>query len=327
MGLRVLLSAPYMIPVFDRFRPYFEAAGIEVMIHPVEERLSELDLLSVAGRIDGAISGDDRWTEAALSMAAPRLKVISKWGTGVDSIDAQAAARLGIRVCNTPDAFTDAVADSVMAYVLAFARRTPWMDRAMKVGQWLKSPGKALHEQSLGVIGVGRIGRAVLRRAAAFGMRLLGNDIVPISPAFVDEVGVVMLPLPSLLADSDYVSLNCDLNPNSLRLMNADRLGQMKAGAYLINTARGPIVDEPALVDALRRGNLAGAGLDVFENEPLPPESPLRAFDQVLLAPHNANSSPEAWERVHWNTIRNLFQGLGLEPPTLSVQSGAGAGS
>jgi D-3-phosphoglycerate dehydrogenase len=179
MSLRVLLSAPYMIPVYDRFRPLFEEAGIEVVVRPVEERLSEAELLAIAGAIDGAISGDDRWTAKALAAAAPRLKVIAKWGTGIDSIDLAAAQRLGIRVCNTPDAFTDAVADSVLAYILAFARRTLWMDRKMKAGAWAKDPGWALHECSLGVVGVGRIGKAVLRRAAAFGMRLMGTTSFP----------------------------------------------------------------------------------------------------------------------------------------------------
>jgi D-3-phosphoglycerate dehydrogenase len=317
MSLRVLLSAPYMIPVYDRFRHLFDEAGIEIVLRPVEERLSEAELLAVAGAIDGAISGDDRWTAKALAAAAPRLKVIAKWGTGIDSIDQAAAQRLGIRVCNTPDAFTDAVADSVLAYILAFARRTPWMDRKMKAGAWAKDPGLALHECKLGVVGVGRIGKAVLHRAAAFGMRLMGNDIVPVDPGFVDEVGVTMLPLGELLAASDFVSLNCDLNPTSERLIDGPRLAQMKPGAVLINTARGPIVDEAALADALHSGRVGGAALDVFVSEPLPMDSRLRTLDNILLAPHNANSSPEAWERVHWNTIRSLFLGLGLEPPSV----------
>jgi D-3-phosphoglycerate dehydrogenase len=134
---------------------------------------------------------------------------------------------------------------------------------------------------------------------------------------------VTILPLGDLLAASDFVSLNCDLNPTSERLIDRPRLAQMKPGAVLINTARGSILDEDALVDALRSGRLGGAALDVFESEPLPPDSPLRALDNVLLAPHNGNSSPEAWERVHWNTIRNLFLGLGLDPPSVSY-SGTG---
>ncbi len=315
MSTRVLLSAPYVIPIFDRFRPLFDAAGIEVIVVPVEERLSEAELLRHAGNIDGALCGDDAWTSTALEAAAPRLKVIAKWGTGIDSIDREAAARLGIRVTNTPQAFTDAVADSVLAYVLAFARRTPWIDRAMKEGRWEKIPGRALHECTLGVVGVGAIGKEVLRRGRAFKMTLLGNDIVEIAPEVVREVGVAMVSLKDLLGGADFVSINCDLNSSSRHLINRQTLGWTKPGAVLINTARGPIVEEGALIEALQSGALGGAALDVFEQEPLPADSPLRRMESVLLAPHNANSSPRAWERVHRNTLRNLFSGLGLPIP------------
>jgi D-3-phosphoglycerate dehydrogenase len=246
---------------------------------------------------------------------APRLKVISKWGTGVDSIDLSAADALGIKVFNTPDAFTDAVADSVMGYVLSFARALPWMDAAMKRGDWEKRTGFSLRERTLGVIGVGRIGKAVLTRARAFGMQLLGNDIVEVDRGFVSSIGVSMGSLQGVLTGSDYVSINCDLNPSSRGLIDADRLNLMKEGSVLINTARGPIVVESALIEALDSGRLAGAALDVFEEEPLPPESPLRRMENVLLAPHNSNSSPSAWERVHLNSLANLFRGLGLDVP------------
>lgn len=319
MAVRVLLSAPYMLPVVDRFRTMLERAGIELVVAPVEERLSEEDLLALAGSFDAAVCGDDRFTARVLEASAPRLKVISKWGSGIDSIDREAAERLGVRVCNTPAAFTDAVADSVLAYVLAFARRLPWTDRAMKVGTWEKIPGVALHERTLGVVGVGNIGKAVLRRAKPFGMRLLGNDIVPIDDEFIIEVGVRMTDLVDLAAESDFLSLNCDLNPTSRHLADADLFHRMRPQAVLINTARGPVVDEAALIEALQSGRIAGAALDVFEEEPLPPDSPLRAMDNVMLAPHNANSSPAAWEHVHRNTLRNLFLGLGLDlPPQLS---------
>jgi D-3-phosphoglycerate dehydrogenase len=308
----ILFSAPYMIPFLDRFRPIFERHGLELIVPPVRERLEEVDLLQYAGQFDGAVCGDDRYTARVLEACRPRLKVISKWGTGIDSIDSQAAARLGIRVCRTPNAFTLPVADSVLGYLLAFARRLPWLDRAVKAGAWEKIPGRALHECTLGIVGVGTIGKAVARRARAFGMKILGNDIVPIDHVFLTEVGVEMTGLEDLLARADFVSLNCDLNPTSFHLMNARTLGCMRPTAVLINTARGPIVDEPALVAALESGTIAGAALDVFEVEPLPPDSPLCRMENVLLAPHNANSSPAAWERVHWNTLRNLLDGLGF---------------
>ncbi len=186
------------------------------------------------------------------------------------------------------------------------------MDAAMKRGEWEKIPGKALSECTLGVIGIGNIGKAVTRRAKAFGMKVLGTDIVDIDHVFVSESGIHMTDLNSLLSDSDFVSVNCDLNSTSHHLINSATLAKMKSSAVLINTARGPIVDENALIAALRSGQVGGAALDVFEHEPLPKDSALLEMDNVMLAPHNSNSSPTAWERIHWNTIKNLVEGLGL---------------
>jgi len=244
----ILFSAPYMIQSLERFKPVFEKHRIDLIVPEVRERLEEADLLAYAGRFDGAVCGDDRYTERVLKACAPRLKVISKWGTGIDSIDSEAAAHLGIKVARTPNAFTTAVADTIFGYLLAFARRQPWMDRAMKDGNWEKLPGKALSECMLGVIGVGNIGKAVARRARAFGMKVIGNDIIDIDHVFITESGIEMTSLEYLLSSSDFVSINCDLNPTSHHLINASTLAKMKPDAILINTARGPIVDEKALV-------------------------------------------------------------------------------
>ena len=309
----VLMTAPYMIPFLDRFKPVFAKYGLELIVPDVQERMEEDDLLKVAGQFDGAICGDDRYTARVLEACFPRLKVISKWGTGVDSIDAAACSRLNIILARTPNAFTTPVADTVLGYMLAFARRTPWMDLAMKRGEWEKIPGKSLSECTLGIIGIGNIGKAVTRRARAFGMRVLGTDIVDIDHVFVSESGIEMTNLEYLLSNSDFVTVNCDLNPTSHHLINASTLVRMKSTAVLINTARGPIVDENALVAALSSGQIGGAALDVFEYEPLPKDSPLLKMDNVMLAPHNSNSSPTAWERIHWNTIKNLVEGLGLK--------------
>jgi len=308
----ILFTAPYMIPFLDRFRPVLEDYDIELIVPKVQERVEEDVLLEYAGQFDGAICGDDRYSARVIEACQPRLKVISKWGTGIDSIDAEACSRYGIKIGRTPNAFTIPVADTVLGYMLAFVRRLPWMDKAMKSGVWDKIPGKALSECTLGVVGVGTIGKVVTRRARAFGMQVLGNDIVEIDHVFITETGIEMTSLENLLSRADFVSLNCDLNPTSHHLMNADTFALMKPNAILINTARGPIVEEPALIDALQKGQIAGAALDVYEHEPLPSDSPLMKMDNVMLAPHNANSSPAAWERVHWNTIKNLLDGLGI---------------
>lgn len=315
----VLLSAPYMIPFKDRFIPVLEKYGLEVIVPDVHERLSEDELLTYAGEIDGVICGDDRFTPKVIDAYLPRLKVISKWGTGIDSIDKKYANSVGVIVGNTPNAFTLPVSDSVIGYILAFARRLPWMDDAMKSGQWEKIPGRSLSECTLGVIGVGNVGKAVIRRARAFGLKLLGNDIREIEPDFILEQGLEMVSLDQLLSQSDFISVNCDLNQTSYHLINEKTLANVKKGAILINTARGPIVDENALIASLQKGDLDGAALDVFEVEPLPQNSPLLSMNNVMLAPHNSNSSPQAWERVHWNTIRNLLEGLGIDSSNLEM--------
>jgi D-3-phosphoglycerate dehydrogenase len=306
-----------MLALLDHFRPVLEKYGLDLIIPVVRERLDEDEILKYAGQFDGAVCGDDIFSARVMEACQPRLKVISKWGTGIDSIDSAAASRLGIRVFRTPNAFTLPVTDTVFGYMLAFARHQPWMDREMKSGTWQKIPGKALHECTLGIIGVGTIGKVVARRARTFGMTVLGNDIVDIDHVFIAETGIQMTDLEILLRNSDYVSLNCDLNQTSFHLINSRTLSLMLPHAVLINTARGPIVDEIALIAALRAGTIAGAALDVFEVEPLPADSPLMKMDNVMLAPHNANSSPTAWERVNWNTIRNLLEGLGINPKEL----------
>jgi phosphoglycerate dehydrogenase-like enzyme len=313
MTYRILLSAPYMIPFVERFKPVFAHYGLEVVVPDVHERMEEEQILEYAGGFDGTICGDDRYSERVIEACLPRLKVISKWGTGIDSLDQKTAAKHGVMIGNTTNAFTLPVADTVMGYVLAFARKQPWMDRQIRAGEWVKIPGRSLSECTLGVIGIGNIGSAVVRRARAFGMRMLCNDIVPLKPDFVQEMGVEEVKLDELLSQADFVSVNCDLNPTSFHLITTETLEKMKSGAILINTARGPIVDEPALVRALKDGKIAGAALDVFELEPLPVDSPLREMDQVMLGAHNSNSSPSAWERVHWNTIRNLLIGLDID--------------
>lgn len=306
---KVLVSAPYAMPVIAEYRRRLSAAGCRIIVPKVGERLSERELLPLVKDVDGIICGDDRITARVLA-AAPRLKVISKWGTGIDSIDRQAAAARGVKVCNTPGAFTEPVADTVLACMLHFSRRLTEMDAAIRARRWVKPQLFTLGEKTLGIVGVGECGKAVARRARAFGMRLLGNDIRPIAKAFVREVGLEMAPLERLLRESDFVTLHVDLNPTSLRLINAGALRLMRRSAYLINISRGPVVDENALAAALARGRLMGAALDVFEEEPLPAGSPLRKLKNVLLAPHNANSSPRAHRRVHDNTIRNLIEGL-----------------
>jgi D-3-phosphoglycerate dehydrogenase len=309
MTWRVLISVPYMQSVIDNYRYVFEDNDIELVVPSVNERLSEDELLEWIDEIDGTICGDDQYTAKVLN-AAKRLKVISRWGTGTDSIDKEEARRLGIMVCNVPNAFTDPVADTVLGYILSFSRQVPWVDKEMRSGQWEKRTCSALRNKTLGVVGVGNIGKAVIRRALGFGMRVVGNDIREISRQFLQDSGTTTVTLDQLLPESDFVSMNCDLNPTSFHLIGMEQFRLMKPTAYLINTARGPVLDEEALSWALENNQISGAALDVFEVEPLPEDSPLKQFENCLLSPHNANSSPEAWQRVHEKSIANLLEGL-----------------
>ena len=309
MRWKVLISAPYAMPVINVYRTRLETENCDIIVAEVNERLEEHELLPIVSDVDGIICGDDRITARVIE-AAPRLKVISKWGTGIDSIDVEAAARRDIKVCNTTDAFSEPVADTVLAYILLFARQVARMNADLRANRWQKPQLFSLREKTLGVVGVGNCGKAVVRRAVAFGMRVLGNDIVQISPEFLHSAGIEMVSFPALLEQADFVTVHTTLNPTSFHLFNDGAFQQFKPGAYLINTSRGAVVEEAALVRALETGTIAGAALDVFEVEPLPFGSRLRQFDNCWLSPHNANSSPMYADRVHENTIRNLLNEL-----------------
>jgi len=309
MRWKVLISAPYAMPVINVYRKRLEAENCDSIVAEVNERLEEHELLPIVNDVDGIICGDDRITARVIE-AAPRLKVISKWGTGIDSIDVEAAARRNVKVCNTTNAFSEPVADTVLAYILLFARQVARMNADLRANRWQKPQLFSLREKTLGVVGVGNCGKAVVRRAVAFGMRVLGNDIVQISPEFLHSAGIEMVSFPALLEQADFVTVHTTLNPTSFHLFNDGAFQQMKQGAYLINTSRGAVVEEAALVRALETGKIAGAALDVFEVEPLPFGSRLRQFDNCWLSPHNANSSPMFADRVHENTIRNLLNEL-----------------
>jgi len=307
MSMRVLITCPAMQRTIDAHRGRFRDAGVEIVLPEMTQQLYEADLLPIIGDFDGVIAGDDEYNAAVLAAGVPRLKAVAKWGIGLDAIDLDAAKRLGIEVTNTPDVFADEVADLVMGYLVTLARRLHLVDRGVREGAWPKPSGRSLAVRTLGVVGHGSIGRAVARRGLAFGMRVIATDVRPVEP----EAGVEIVGLEQLLRESDAISLNCALTPENHHLLDVSTLALVKPGAWLVNTARGGLVNEVALVDALARGQLAGAALDVFEVEPLPAESPLRNFDNVLLGSHNASNTVEAVARVNELAIANVLRGIG----------------
>ena len=307
--LRVLITSPPFLDVVDRYEGEFRSQNIELILKRPGQFFKECEMRELIRDIDGIICGDDEITDEVLGNAN-RLSVISKWGVGTDSIDLEAAARHRISVCNSRGAFKDACADVAMGYLIMLARGLLRTHTLTKRGKWEKLPGVLLRGRTLGIVGVGNIGRETARRAVPFGLRILGNDIRAVPDAVLHETGMEMTSKNNLFAQSDFLLISCDLNPGTLRLIDAGALKMMKRSAYLINVARGAIVDMRALVEALRDGEIAGAALDVFEHEPLHADSPLRLFGNCILGAHNAYNADKAVEFVHRNTVDNLLKHL-----------------
>ena len=258
---------------------------------------------------------------------APRLRVIGRAGVGVDNIDLNAATRRGILVMNTPGGNATSVAEHTLALLLALARLVPQLNAAIHAGRWEKSgaPGIELRGKTLGLVGFGRVGSEVARRARALELRVLAYDPY-ISESVAEEAGVELVPLDELVSRSDFVSLHAALSPATENLINAGSIAKMKRGARLINTARGELVDEAALAEALRSGHLAGAALDVFAVEP-PRNSPLLGLPNVIATPHVAGSTEEAQEEVGTQIAQEvrdyLAEGVmrnAVNLPTLSAE-------
>lgn len=257
----------------------------------------------------GVVAGDDKFT-SEVQAALPDLQVISKWGIGIDGIDLSAAAERGIAVRNTPGMFDDEVGDVTMAYITMLARQLAFIDRGIRAGGWPKPPGTSLSSLTVGIIGLGGIGRAVARRTAVAGMKMLGYDPSHESRSAAAEIGVLCTDIDELLSASDVISVNCPLNEATHHLLDEAAFEKMKSGAFVVNTGRGPVVKTSALVAALTAGRLRGAALDVLEVEPTPVDSPLRAFDNVVFGSHNASNTLEASARTSDIAIAHLIEEL-----------------
>ncbi len=309
MRYKVLVSAPQMREKIFEFKKELDNNDIAIDIANVSQKLSEDQLLSTIKEYDGVIAGDDEFTSKVLKQAK-NLRVISKWGVGIDSIDLAEAKNQQIKVYNTPAGFTESVADYVFAFILNLSRNLHKLDRYVRSGKWQREGGWNLHNKTIGIVGVGHIGQAVARRAHGFKMKILGNDIREVPAHILEKYQIKMIEKDDLLKHSDIVSLNCDLNPSSYHLIDMRELNIMKEGAYIINTARGPIINEKALIKALKNRDIAGAGLDVFEKEPLPEKSLLKELDNCILSPHNAYNGATEVEKIHENTVKNLIKSL-----------------
>ncbi|MSR88018.1 MAG: dihydrofolate reductase [Candidatus Zambryskibacteria bacterium] len=309
MKWKVLVSSAHMQSRLDKYRELLEQNNIEVDIITRQQFVSEADLLPIVEPYHAIVCSDDEITSNVIEKAK-NLKIICKWGVGINSIDKEAAKKRGIAIYNSPGAFSESCALMVFAYLMHFARQASQQDAEIRSDVWKHESGFALAGKTMGIIGMGNVGEALTRRARAFDMKVIGNDIKEIEKDFLTTHEVVMMGKEELLRQADFVVLSPDLNPTSFHLMSTAEFALMKGTAYLFNTSRGPVVDEPALVKALEGKKIAGAGLDVFEVEPLPADSPLRRMDNVILTPHNAYNTIEAENYVHDNTIKNLIEGL-----------------
>jgi D-3-phosphoglycerate dehydrogenase len=286
--MRVLICDPISQVAIDRIR----GKGIQV---DVEDTITPERLLEVIPDYDAVVVRSRTKIRKNVLDRAANLKVIVRGGVGVDNIDVEAADAKGVKVLNTPAASTDSVAELAIAYMFALARPIVQATESLRAGKWDKTKfhGSEIQGKTLGIIGMGRIGSAVAKRAAALGMIVLGYDSRSVGPAPY----MMMVPMEELLARSDYITLHIPLTEESQHLIGASTIAQMKTGVKLIDCARGGVIDENALCDAIASGKVAGAALDVFENEPLK-DSKLFTLPQVIGSPHMGASTVEATERI-----------------------------
>ena len=307
--LRALISCRHVWNTELEVTEYLARRGVAIDMPRFEgQQLEEGDLLPVIDRYDGILAGDDHLTRRVLESAS-RLKVISKWGIGVDGIDREAAEQLGIKILNTPGVFGEELADYAMGYIHMLARRQHEVNARVKAGEWHQVRGVSLAGKTLGIVGLGSSGKALAKRGVAASMRVIGYDIVDVQ-AFS---GCQVVSFEDLLAQSDIISMNIPATPETAHIINATSISKMKPGVWLINISRGVLIDETALLEALKNGSVGAAALDVFETEPVNPDNRLLAFDNVVVGSHNGSNTEEAVKRTTRLAVDNLLSGLGLE--------------
>lgn len=316
MGETIAITPVALRDAENEVAQALRAGGYQVRVHPLKVPPSPVEHRALLAEAAGVILGPEPFGRERM-LEAPKLRVISRYGVGYDNIDLDAATDLGIVATYVPDAMVEAVADITLGLLLAAARRIAEFDRRMKEGDWPRELAADVSGQTLGILGTGRIGLAVARRARAFNMRLLGYDPYP-NPVFNGELGGEYVSMETLLETSDFVSLHLPAMAKTRGLIDAAKLARMKPTAYLLNCARGSIVDEPALLEALDSGRLAGAGLDVFSKEPPDAGSAAAALCRhmkVVGTPHVASYTPVTVAKMGVAALENLLTVLRGERP------------
>jgi phosphoglycerate dehydrogenase-like enzyme len=283
---KVLIAPAALTNVGGPYLDLLRGAGFDLAFSPYGHQMNEEELLGQLPGARASVAGSEPYTRRVME-ANPQLRVIARVGVGFDAVDLAAATAHGIAVCIAPGTNQDAVAEHAFALILALAKNVVSQHAGVIAGAWPRGTNLPVRGRVLGIAGLGRIGKAVALRGRAFGMPLLAYEPFP-DPAFVAAHGITLVPFERLLAESDVLTLHLPLTPESRHLINRRTLARMKPTAVLINTARGGLVCEADLVEALRTGRLGGAGLDVFEDEPPAADNPLFALDNVVLTPHAA---------------------------------------
>ena len=312
-------------PLVDRIRGIVTAAGHDYvqgpsyMGIPSEEDVTD-SLLEIVPGVAGIILGGQPINRTVIQ-SAPDLKVIARTGVGFDAVDHVAAAEHGVAVTITPYANADSVAEFAMLLALALSRQLPANHRSVAAGSFERVIGRDIYGQTIGIVGLGRIGRRVTERAQAFGMKVIANEAYP-DMEFVESRGIELTDVDDLVRRADVVTLHAPNTPETFHMINAERLEAMKPTAFVINTARGQLIDERALAEALTSGQIAGAGLDVFESEPLEDDSPLRGLENVIMAPHVAGVTKESTMRMSADAARTVVDVLAGSWPREVVVNG-----
>jgi D-3-phosphoglycerate dehydrogenase len=309
--MKILVTCPPMLHMIDSFRSLFAQHGAEITTPNVVQTLSVEELKTLVPQHDGWIIGDDPATREVFEAGkAGRLKAAVKWGIGVDNVDFAACKDLGIPITNTPNMFGSEVADIAVGYVIALARQTFDIDRGVRAGEWPKPRGISLADKTVALVGYGDIGKNTAKRLLAADMTVVAYD-----PYATDDPAMPQVQRatwPQRIDEADFIVINCALTPSSHRILNADVLAQCKVGVRVVNVGRGPIIDEPALEDALQSGQVFSAALDVFETEPLPIYSPLRNHPHCVLGSHNASNTADAVARTSELAVGKLINFLVL---------------
>lgn len=309
---KILVSCPPMIGMMQEFIPYAAEKGLELVAAKLTQILSEQELIEQLPAYDGWIIGDDPATRKVFEAGkAGRLCAAVKWGIGVDNVDFAACKDLGIPIVNTPMMFGAEVADIALAYVIGLARHLFYIDRENRLHEaWPKPPGVSLAGKKIGVIGLGDIGRHLVKRLNACDM-----DITAYDPGVPNDAisFIQRASWPEKVEEMDFLVFTCSLNKANFHMLNAETIANCKKGVYVVNVARGPLIDEPALIEALQNGHIAAAALDVFEEEPLVSGSPLRGMPMNILGSHNGSNSKDAVRRASHTAINKMQEFLQLQ--------------